>query len=105
MEDSFSCGINWVAPNGECLTLKRYNGPSHFHPNHMEGTKTSYECHIHIATERYIKANRKPEGFAEATDRYVTLEGAFHCLITDCHISGIGTTPDNLNQLGIPFSQ
>lgn len=21
MEDDFSCGIHWVAPNGECLTL------------------------------------------------------------------------------------
>lgn len=25
MEDDFSCGISWIAPSGETLTLKRYN--------------------------------------------------------------------------------
>lgn len=36
MEDDFSFGISWIAPNGETLTLKRYNGPNHDHPNHLE---------------------------------------------------------------------
>lgn len=98
MEDSFSCGISWVAPNGETLTLKRYNGPSHDHPNKLEKVKLGLTCHIHIATERYIKANRKAEGFAVATTRYSTLEGAFHCLVVDCKIHGILTTSDNPNQ-------
>ncbi len=47
------------------------------------------------AAEKYIKSNRKAEGFAETTERYRTLEGALHCLITDCNISGIQTSPDN----------
>jgi hypothetical protein len=55
-------------------------------------------CHIHIATEKYLKANRKAEGFAMVTDRYQTIEGALHCLVTDCKISGIQTSPDNLTQ-------
>jgi len=99
MEDDFSCGISWVAPNGETLTLKRYNGPNHNHPNHLEKEKLGYNCHIHTATEKYIKANRKAEGFAEVTNRYNSVEGALHCLVTDCKISGIQTTPDDLCQL------
>ena len=98
MEDDFSCGISWVSPSGEVLTLKRYNGPSHDHPNHLEKTKVGYNCHIHIASEKYIKANKKPEGFAEATKRYITLDGALHCLVTDCKISGIQTNMDSVNQ-------
>jgi len=98
MENDFSCGISWIAANGETLTLKRYNGSSHSHPNHLEKTKLGYEFHIHIATEKYIKANRKAEGFAETTDRYSTLNGALHCLINDCNISGLLTIPDVTNQ-------
>lgn len=98
MEDDFSCGLSWVAPNGETLTLKRYNGPNHDHPNHLEKVRLGLTCHIHIATEKYIKANRKAEGFAEATDRYNTIEGALHCLVMDCKIKGIQTTPDNTAQ-------
>lgn len=95
MEDDFSCGLSWIAANGETLTLKRYNGSSHNHPNHIENEKLGYSCHIHIATEKYIKANRKPEGFAVKTDKYYTVEGALYCLVTDCNIAGITTTPDN----------
>jgi hypothetical protein len=98
MEDDFSCGIAWIAPNGETLTLKRYNGPNHDHPNHLEHTRLGYICHIHIATEKYLKANRKAEGFAEATNKYSTLSGALHCLVKDCNITGIATTPDNTSQ-------
>lgn len=98
MEDDFSCGISWIAPNGETLTLKRYNGPNHDHPNHLEKVRLGYTCHIYIATEKYVKANRKAEGFAEATKRYNTVEGALHCLVTDCNISGIQTSSDNLTQ-------
>ena len=94
MEDAFSCGLNWVAPNGETLTLCRYNGPNHDHPNHLENERLGYKCHIHKTTEKYIKANRKPEGFAEKTERYYTLNGALHCLVTDCNISGIPTNQD-----------
>jgi len=97
MEDDFSCGISWLAPNGETLTLKRYNGPNHNHPNHLEKEELGYESHVHIATEKYIKANRKAEGFAEKTDRYETVEGALHCLVTDCNISGMQTSPDNMS--------
>jgi hypothetical protein len=94
MEDDFSCGLSWLAPNGEILTLVRYNGASHPHRNNIEGTMLNWESHIHTATERYIRANKKAVGFAEPTDRYRTLKGALHCLVTDCSIVGISTTPD-----------
>jgi len=98
MEDDFSCGISWVAPNGETLTLKRYNGPSHDHENHLEKVRLGLNCHIHIATEKYLKANKKAEGFAQVSDRYKTLDGALHCLVSDCKIHGIQTSPDKTNQ-------
>lgn len=94
MEDDFSCGLSWLAPNGEVLTLARYNGSSHSHRNNIEGNMLNLECHVHTATERYIRANKKAEGFAESTDRYRTLKGALHCLVTDCSIVGISTNPD-----------
>jgi hypothetical protein len=98
MEDDFSCGISWIAPNGETLTLKRYNGASHNHYNQLEKNRLGYTCHIHIATEKYIKANRKAEGFAQATNRFMSASGAFHCLIVDCKITGIPTNPDIMGQ-------
>jgi hypothetical protein len=29
VDDDFSCGLLWLASNGECLTLCRYNGSAH----------------------------------------------------------------------------
>lgn len=95
IEDDFSCGLLWHMPSGEILTLVRYNGSSHFHPNHLEETELAFVCHIHKATERYISAGRKPESYAEETNRYTTVEGALHCLTKDCRITGLNTTPDH----------
>ncbi len=82
MQDDFSCGISWLSSNGESFTLKRYNGPSHKHKNQLEGTLLEYKSHIHLSTEKYVRANRKAEGFAEETNRYNSLKGALHCLVT-----------------------
>lgn len=99
MEDDFSCGISWLSSNGEVFTLKRYNGPSHVHRNQLENTFITQKPHIHISTEKYVRANRKPEGFAEETNRYNSLKGALHCLVIDCNIVGLDTEPDNVNQI------
>ncbi len=95
IKEDFSCGLAWHMPSGETLTLVRYNGSSHPHPNRLEGTAVEFECHIHRATERYIRANLKPEGFAEPTDRYRSVAGALHELMSDCNITGIKTEPDH----------
>lgn len=80
MKDDFSCGLIYILPSGETLTLKRYNGPSHNHYNKLEREKLGYVTHIHTATKRYLDKTGKAEGYAEATDRYLTLEEAFSCL-------------------------
>jgi len=101
MEDDFSCGISWLSSNGDVFTLKRYNGPSHIHRNQLENTFIKQKPHIHISTEKYVRANRKPEGFAEETNRYNSLKGALHCLVIDCNIVGLNTEPDNASQIKI----
>jgi len=52
-------------------------------------------CHIHQATERYLQARLKPEGFAQATDTYKTCDGALHRLVSDCNIEGLETQADH----------
>lgn len=94
LEDDFSCGLAWNAPSGAVLTLVRYNGSSHIHPNSLGGERIVFACHIHHATQRYIDAGKKPDGHADASDRYTTMRGALHCLVTDCHVSGLKTEPD-----------
>lgn len=93
--EAFSCGLLWLPAGGESLILTRYNGSSHEHPNKLEGNKLSFICHIHQATERYLQANLKPEGFAAETEaKYRTCDGALHQLVTDCNIAGIDTVAD-----------
>ena len=86
--EDFSCGIRWVMPSGETLTLARYNGPSHVHDD------IKYECHIHRATEETIAQGRKPERHAKQTGQYSTLNGALYCLLTDFKVSGLVSKPD-----------
>ena len=94
--DDFSCGLQWLPAGGESLILARYNGSSHEHPNKLEGTKLSFLHHIHQATERFLQANLKPEGFAAAAAaKYQTCEGALHQLVTDCNIGGLETKADH----------
>lgn len=82
-QDDFSCGLKVIKPDGQPLTLVRYNGPSHVHGD------IEFQCHIHRATEHAIRAGRKPESEASATAKYRTLDGAIFELVNDCAISGI----------------
>jgi hypothetical protein len=93
--DDFSCGLQWLPAGGENLILARYNGSSHGHPNHLEGTRVDFVCHIHTATERYLQANLKPEGFAQAANSYQTCNGALNRLLSDCNIVGLETQADH----------
>ncbi|SES11879.1 hypothetical protein SAMN04487958_107167 [Vreelandella subterranea] len=89
IEDAFSCGLRFIHPKGKehNLTLCRYNGSDHTHSNPLESSDIIHErCHIHRATHRYIQAGRKPEHYAETTDRYTSLEGAIEALCHDCSI-------------------
>lgn len=94
MEDDFSCGLSYILPSGETFTLVRYNGQSHSHPNKLEKERLGYVSHIHKSSKRYLDKTGKADGFAEATERYSTLDGALHCLLADCNISGLSANSD-----------
>jgi hypothetical protein len=63
--------------------LRRYNGKSHEHTNHLE-KETFYDFHIHYATQRYQEAGADEEVYATPTDRYSDIVTALDCLLTDC---------------------
>ena len=87
-EADFSSGIALVSVDGSRLTLARYNGPSHEHGD------IRYRPHIHQANAESIATGGKPERHAEETDRFVTLEGAFACLLEDFNVAGVCATHD-----------
>ena len=94
LDDSdFSCGIAFLPPGGTRLTLARYNGPSHIH------REIEFRPHIHRATAGAIAAGRKPESEAEETDRFITLEGAFRCLLDDFQVEGIAAPEPDQGRL------
>ncbi len=77
--------------------LRRYNG-NHWHRNRIEGNRFK-DFHIHTATERYQRAGRREDAFAEATDRFSNYEGAVACLQ---HDTALSTGPDyGKDQLGL----
>lgn len=63
--------------------LRRYNGRSHEHTNHIEGDRF-YDFHRHTATERYQLRGTAEDGYAEVTATYSDLRGAFQCMVSDC---------------------
>lgn len=79
----FSCGLKIIKPDGQPLTLVRYNGGGHVHGAIV------FACHIHRATQAAMAAGKKPESHAEQTQAYRTLEGALACLMEDAAISGL----------------
>lgn len=88
-DQHFSCGLVVIKPDGQKLTLLRYNGANHVH----ESIRCA--CHVHKASERAIREGRKPEYHAQETDRYHTLDGALFALCKDANISGLANlTPD-----------
>lgn len=94
----FSAGLLWHSKSGEDVMLIRCNGSDHTHPNVLEHELIEFRCHVHLATERYIQACRKAEGYALVNDTYRTLEGALHYLVQQANIQGISTEPDGPEQ-------
>lgn len=97
MASSFSCGLHYLVPGSEDVCLTRYNGDDHEHSNSLDAApEVKRGFHIHRATARYIQAGRRPEHFAEPTDRYSTLEGALQAICADCKIDGLSTQQSDL---------
>ena len=101
ISDGFSAGLLWHAKTGEDVMLLRCNGSDHPHPNALERERIAFQCHVHLATERYIQANRKSEGYAQETQAYHTLAGALHHLVQRAHIQGLKTEPDGAQLEGL----
>lgn len=81
--EHFSCGLTFLKPNGQKMTLLRYNGSNHRHG------EINYACHIHKATAQAILEGKRPENFAYQTDTYKTLEEALVRLCQDANIGGL----------------
>ena len=73
-----------VPQSNQLFRLRRCNGRSHEHTNHIEGV-TFYDFHIHFATERYQALGAREDAYAESTDRYGDYHGALQCLIADAN--------------------
>lgn len=71
-----------VPQSNQVFRLRRYNGKSHEHTNHIEG-QSFYDFHIHLATERYQEIGAREDTYAEPTDRYETFQDALRCLLAD----------------------
>jgi hypothetical protein len=63
--------------------LRRYNGKSHQHTNHIE-KNTFYDFHIHMATVRYQDFGTREDAYAEPTDRFTDFYSALNCMLQDC---------------------
>ena len=74
-----------VPRSNRIFRLRRYNGRSHEHTNHIEDTRF-YDFHIHIATMRYQEIGTREDAYAEPTDRYGDFHGALRCLIADVNL-------------------
>lgn len=83
--DAFSIILAIAVPrSNQLFRLRRYNGKSHEHTNHIEGD-TFYDFHIHKATERYQEIGTREDAYAEPTGRYGDFHGALRCLIRDAN--------------------
>ena len=71
-----------VPQSTQVFRLRRYNGKSHEHTNHIED-ETFYDFHIHLATERYQELGAREDAYAQPTDRYGTFRAALDCLLAD----------------------
>lgn len=100
--DNFSCGLKLVTSGKDDITLLRCNGSGHTHTNTLERESIDYECHIHIATERYAYSGYKIDHFATKTNDYNDLKGAITCLISMSNIKGL-TAGEFITQEGFSF--
>ena len=71
--------------SNQFFRLRRYNGKSHEHTNHIEG-ESFYDFHVHLATERYQDFGTREDAYAEPTERYSDFRGAVQCLIDDVNL-------------------
>ena len=81
--------------SNQFFRLRRYNGKSHEHTNHIEG-ENFYDFHVHLATERYQDLGTREVAYAESTERYSDFRGAVRCLINDVNLEISSEAQSNL---------
>ena len=81
-KDDFAAGIAVILPNGARITLARYDGISHDHGD----LSSAYLSHVHRATEKAMRAGRKPESRAESNILCENEDKALLCLLENYHI-------------------
>ena len=74
-----------VPRSNHLFRIRRYNGKSHQHTNHIEQV-TFYDFHIHIATQRYQELGTREDVYAKPNGRYADFRGALRCLIGDTNL-------------------
>jgi hypothetical protein len=89
LADNFSCGIEWKSPDGDWITLARYNGSSHPHTNKLDLKEMKNVCHVHRITVEAIQNGWEHENFATPCYEYSDLEGAKVCLSRDFHVDDL----------------
>lgn len=92
--ESFTAGLRWRSNSGEEVILLRCNGADHAHGNAIEHEQFEAQQHIHTATERYLAAGRKAEGYALPTAKYSTMTGALHEVTRLANVAGLQTEAD-----------
>jgi hypothetical protein len=89
LANDFTVGIRFVSATGVNYCLRRYNGNSHKHTNHLErmngevNQSFAGEFHIHYATERYLKCRKRIDGYAEPTNQFSSLQTALDSIVAD----------------------
>lgn len=107
LANDFTVGIRFVAESGTHYCLRRYNGNSHKHTNHLERLNGDEDhsffgqFHIHYATERYLRKRKRIDGYAETTDRFSSIESALDLVVADGIIQII--TGDDPDQTYLPW--
>ncbi len=89
LDDDFSCGIAWKSPEGEQITIARYNGSSHDHRNRSDGITFVQQCHIHQVTVEAAQRGWSLENYAILAESYTCLDEATLQLAEDYSITGL----------------
>lgn len=81
----FSIILFYESDEGHTYIIRRYNGDHGVHHNRISGEDIKGP-HIHKITEQYQLSGYREDGYAEATDRYKTINQAVALFVSDMNI-------------------
>jgi hypothetical protein len=90
----FSVILAFCSPDtNQIFRLRRCNGRSHEHTNHIEGN-IFYDFHVHMAAQRYQELGAHEDTYAESADSFSDFQGALKCMLSNCGFD-IPAIPDD----------